>query len=235
MQERRVVNDAGLSTFFAKVYGTMGGGLLITAVISFLLGNVFRVQYGNFIVQNRILFIIATFLPLILSFMISGRRGQQSAGYARAMFGLMAASYGFTLASVWLIYPAANIGIALVVTAIVFFTMSVVGRVTRQNLSPIANITIGVIVGVIILSLINMFLGSSMISLLISYVILIAFIIMTAADTQALKRVYMTASRNGDFAVNTSSLAVQGALMLYLDFLNLFLVILQIFGFSNDN
>ncbi|MFD1484149.1 Bax inhibitor-1/YccA family protein [Lacticaseibacillus baoqingensis] len=235
MQERRVVNDTGLATFFAKVYGTMGGGLLITAVISYLLGNVFRVQYGNFIVQNRILFIVATFLPLILSFLISGRRGRESASYARAMFGLMAASYGFTLASVWLIYPAANIGIALVVTAIVFFTMSVVGRVTRQNLSPAANIIMGVLVGVIILSVINMFMGSSFLSLIISYVILIAFIIMTAADTQALKRVYMTASGNGDFAVNTSSLAVQGALMLYLDFLNLFLVILQIFGFSNDN
>jgi FtsH-binding integral membrane protein len=83
MQERRVVNDTGLSTFFAKVYSTMGGGLLITALISYLLGNVFQVQYGNFIASNRILYIVATFLPLILMFMISGRRGQESPAYAR--------------------------------------------------------------------------------------------------------------------------------------------------------
>lgn len=234
MQERRVVNDAGLSTFFSKVYSTMGGGLLITALISYLLGNVFQVQYGNFIVSNRLLFIVATFLPLILSFMISGRRGQQSPAYARTMFGLMAASYGFTLASVWLIYPAANIGISLVVTAVIFFTMSVVGRTTHQNLSMAGRYALSALIGVIVLTFINMLIGSSFMAMLISYAILIIFIIMTAADTQALKRIYLTASGDGNFAVNTSSLAVQGALMLYLDFLNLFIVILQIFGVSDD-
>jgi FtsH-binding integral membrane protein len=76
--------------------------------------------------------------------------------------------------------------------------------------------------------------GSSMMAMLISYAILIIFIIMTAADTQALKRIYLTASSNGSFAVNTSSLAVQGALMLYLDFLNLFMAILQIFGVGDN-
>ncbi|WP_407892951.1 Bax inhibitor-1/YccA family protein [Lacticaseibacillus sp. N501-2] len=234
MQERRVVNDAGLSTFFSKVYSTMGGGLLITALISYLLGNVFQVQYGNFIVSNRLLFIVATFLPLILSFMISGRRGQQSPAYARTMFGLMAASYGFTLASVWLIYPAANIGISLVVTAVIFFTMSVVGRTTHQNLSMAGRYALSALIGVIVLTFINMLIGSSFMAMLISYAILIIFIIMTAADTQALKRIYLTASGDGNFAVNTSSLAVQGALMLYLDFLNLFMVILQIFGVSDN-
>ncbi|WP_125707662.1 Bax inhibitor-1 family protein [Lacticaseibacillus porcinae] len=234
MQERRVVNDTGLSTFFAKVYSTMGGGLLITALISYLLGNVFQVQYGNFIASNRILFLVATFLPLILMFMISGRRGQESPAYARVMFGLMAASYGFTLASVWIIYPAANIGISLVVTAVIFFTMSAVGRTTHQNLSMVGRYALAALIGAIVLTIINMFMGSSMMSMLISYVILIAFIIMTAADTQALKRIYMTASGDGSFAVNTSSLAVQGALMLYLDFLNLFMVILQIFGVSDN-
>lgn len=234
MQERRVVNDAGLSTFFAKVYSTMGGGLLITALISYLLGNVFQVQYGNFIASNRILYIVATFLPFILMFMISGRRGQESPAYARAMFGLMAASYGFTLASVWLIYPAANIGISLVVTAVIFFTMSFVGRTTKSNMSMISRYLIAALVGVIVLSLINIFMGSSMMAMLISYAILIIFIIMTAADTQALKRIYLTASGNGSFAVNTSSLAVQGALMLYLDFLNLFMAILQIFGVGDN-
>ncbi|WP_461212944.1 Bax inhibitor-1/YccA family protein [Lacticaseibacillus sp. GG6-2] len=235
MQERRIVNDAGLSVFFAKVYGTMGGGLLITAVISYLLGNVFRVQYGNFISSNQIIFWVLTLLPFVLTFLISGRRGQESPAYARLMFGVMAASYGFTLASIWLIYPAANIGIALIVTAVVFFTMSVVGRVTKQNMSRIGGIAMSVLLGAIVLSLINMFMHSGMMSLLISYVILIVFIIMTAADTQALKRLYLTAGGDGDYAVNTSSLAVQGALLLYLDFLNLFLVILQIFGVSSDN
>ena len=235
MQERRVVNDAGLSLFFAKVYSTMGVGLLITAAMSFLLGNVFRVQYGNFIASNRIIFLVLTFLPLVLTFLISGKRGQANPGYARLMFGLMAASYGFTLASLWFIYPAANIGISLVVTSVVFFTMSAVGRITKQDLSRARGIAMSVLFGVIVLTLINMFMHSGMMALIISYVILIIFIIMTAADTQALKQLYLTAGSNGGYAVNTSSLAVQGALILYLDFLNLFLVILQIFGVSNDN
>ncbi|WP_390406882.1 Bax inhibitor-1/YccA family protein [Lacticaseibacillus jixiensis] len=235
MQERRVVNDSGLATFFGKVYATMGVGLLITAAVSYLLGSVFATDYGNFIVAHRFMFWIATFLPFILVLLMNSQRGRENAGYARLMFGLLAVTFGFTFGTLWLVYPAANMAIALVVTAVVFFSMTAVGRITKQNLSQAGRIAYGALFGVILLSVINWFMGSTGLAFLLSYAILIIFIVMTAADTQALKNIYMSAGGNGGYVVNTSSLAVQGALILYLDFINLFVVILQIFGVSDRN
>lgn len=235
-EERRVVNDTGLTTFFSKVYGTMGVGLLITGLVSYVLGVMYQVQYINFVVQNRFLYWVALFLPLVLSFMMSSKRAQANVTYARGMFFLMAASYGFTLATLFISFRSSIILLALVVTAVVFFTMSAVGRLTHKDMSRMGSMALSALLGVLIISLLNMlFFHSTMTQMLIAYAVMIIFIVMTAADTQTLKRFYMTASSNGDYAVNLNSLAVQGALMLYLDFLNLFLAIVQIFGFASDN
>ena len=89
--------------------------------------------------------------------------------------------------------------------------------------------------GVIIMMFVNMFMGSSGMQMLISYAILIIFIVLTAWDTQRLKNLYLTAGSDGQATISTSSLAVVGALMLYLDFLNLFTAILQILGVGDNN
>ena len=100
MQERRVVNEAGLTQFFSRIYTLMGSGLVVTALVSYLLGFPFRAEYTSFVSGHPIVFWIMAFMPIILSFFVTGRRAQASPGYATAMFYLMSASFGFTFASV---------------------------------------------------------------------------------------------------------------------------------------
>ncbi len=174
-------------------------------------------------------------LPLILSFFVTGRRAQASPGYATLMFYLMSASFGFTFASVAMVARTSNLAVALATTAVVFLVMSMVGHFGKRDLSKAGNIAIVALVGVILMSLVNMFMGSSGIQMLISYAVLIIFIVLTAWDTQRLKNLYLTTGSDGQAAISENSLAVVGALMLYLDFLNLFTAILQILGVGNNN
>lgn len=234
-EERRVVNDSGLTNFFNRVYSTMGLGLLLTAVVSYLLGTVFLPQYVGFISQHPVMFYVLIFLPIILSFGVSSKRAQQNAAYASLFFYLISASYGVTFTVILMAYRQSIVAISFLTTAVIFITMSVVGRTTKKDLSRAGSMAFTALIGVIILSVLNMFMHSTPLMYLISYAILIIFIVMTAFDTQKLKQIYLTADSRGGYAVNTNSLAVQGALALYLDFLNIFLVLLQLFGGSDRN
>ncbi|WLV76889.1 Bax inhibitor-1/YccA family protein [Lacticaseibacillus parahuelsenbergensis] len=235
MQERRVVNEAGLTQFFSRIYTLMGSGLIVTALVSYLLGVTFKTDYVNFVSGHQIVFWIMLALPLILSFFVTGRRAQASPGYATLMFYLMSASFGFTFASVAMVARTSNLAVALATTAVVFLVMSMVGHFGKRDLSKAGNIAIVALVGVILMSLVNMFMGSGGIQMLISYAVLIIFIVLTAWDTQRLKNLYLTTGSDGQAAISENSLAVVGALMLYLDFLNLFTAILQILGVGNNN
>ncbi|MDE3282661.1 Bax inhibitor-1/YccA family protein [Lacticaseibacillus casei] len=235
MQERRVVNEAGLTQFFSRIYTLMGSGLVVTALVSYLLGVTFKTDYTNFVGAYPIVFWIMLALPLILSFFVTGRRAQASAGYATLMFYLMSASFGFTFAMVAMVARTSNMAVALATTAVVFLVMSMVGHFGKRDLSKAGNIAFVALFGVIIMSLVNMFMGSNGLQMLISYAILIIFIVLTAWDTQRLKNLYLTTGSDGQAAISENSLAVVGALMLYLDFLNLFTAILQILGVGNNN
>ncbi|WNX02369.1 Bax inhibitor-1/YccA family protein [Lacticaseibacillus rhamnosus] len=235
MQERRVVNEAGLTQFFSRIYTLMGSGLVVTALVSYLLGVTLKNDYINFVGAHPIIFWIMTALPLILSFFVTGRRAQASPGYATLMFYLMSASFGFTFASVAMVAKTSNLAVALATTAVVFLVMSMVGHFGKRDLSKAGSIAMSALFGVIIMMFVNMFIGSSGMQMLISYAILIIFIVLTAWDTQRLKNLYLTAGSDGQAAISTSSLAVVGALMLYLDFLNLFTAILQILGVGDNN
>ncbi|WP_461226401.1 Bax inhibitor-1/YccA family protein [Lacticaseibacillus suihuaensis] len=236
MEERRVVNETGVAGFFNRVYATVGIGIGVTGLISYLLGSVFQTQYLNAINQHPVVFYVLMLLPLILSFVINNKAARTNTSYATVVYLLITAAFGFTYASIWLIYPTANITAALFTTAIVFVSMSVFSRITNRDLSRPGAIAGTALWGVILMSLANMFfMHSSGMSLLIAYAILVIFIILTAWDNQALKRMYLTADASGQATYSMGALAVQGALMLYLDFLNLFLAILQIFGGSDRN
>ncbi|KRO16665.1 Bax inhibitor-1/YccA family protein [Lacticaseibacillus saniviri] len=232
MQERRLVNDTGMTRFFTRVYSTMGAGMGVTALVTYLLGTVFQTQFFNFIGTNRFVYYIFLFLPLILSFMISGRRGRENAGYATGMFMALAASYGVTFAVIMSMFSGTTVAMAFITTGIVFLVMSLVGRFGNRDLSRAGSIAFTFFIGVFLMSIVNIFLHSGTMTMILSYAILIIFIVMTAWDTQNLKKMYV--SMGGESAA-TNSLAVQGALMLYLDFLNLFIAILQIFGVSDRN
>ncbi|MFD1431961.1 Bax inhibitor-1/YccA family protein [Lacticaseibacillus yichunensis] len=231
MDERRVVNDdAGVASFFSKVYTKMGLGLGLTGLLSYLLAVPFQQQYLTFIGQHQILAWIFLFLPFIMTFMVSGRRAQQNTSFGNLMFYLFSASFAFQISLVLMVYPTINIFAAFVVTAVIFVSMSLVGRFGHKDLSKAGSIAYTALWGVIVMSLVNMFIASSGLQWLINYAILAIFIVMTAFDTQKLKQVYLTAGGTGDGLIAENALVTQGALMLYLDFLNLFLVILRIFG-----
>ncbi|MCI1894865.1 MAG: Bax inhibitor-1/YccA family protein [Lactobacillus sp.] len=234
MQERRVVNDTGLVGFFNRVYSVMGSGLLLTAAISYLLGTVFYNQYANFVANHTFMFYILLFLPLFLSMGVNSRRAQANAGYAGLMFYLISACYGTTFTVILIQYQSSIVAISFLTTAVIFLTMSVVGRITKQDLSRAGVIATSALIGVILLSVINFFMQSSGLQLILSYAILVIFIVLTAFDTQKLKTIYMSANQEGGYVVNTNTLAIQGALALYLDFLNIFLVVLRLFGGSSS-
>ena len=233
MQERRSVTESGISGFFGRVYGNMALGLLTTAVVTGLLMTVFKQAYLSLIGSNQIMLWVFMFLPLVFVILASSGNSVANPGRARLMFLLMSASEGTTMALIMLMTSTNTAVAALLVTAVIFGTMSMVGIFGKRDLSRAGSIAMTALYGVIAISILNFFMHSTGVAVLINYVILGIFIILVAADNQRLKQFYASAEAQGDVAV--SSLAVQGAIMLYLDFLNLFLTIIQIFGIGNNN
>ncbi|WDF83533.1 Bax inhibitor-1/YccA family protein [Lacticaseibacillus pabuli] len=233
MQERRSVSEAGLSGFFGRVYGNMALGLLTTAVVTGLLMTVFKAPYLALMTSTPMMQWVFMFLPLLFVILASTGNSVQNPGRARVMFLLMSASEGTTMSVIMMMTSTTTAVAALLVTAVIFGTMSMVGIFGKRDLSHAGNIAITALFGVIAISVLNFFMRSTGVAMLINYVILGIFIILVAADNQRLKQFYASAEAQGDVAV--SSLAVQGAIMLYLDFLNLFLTIIQIFGIGGNN
>lgn len=233
MQERRSVSTSGIGRFYGKLYGVMSLGLLTTAVVTFLLSTVFQQQYLMLVTQNRSMPFILMLAPLIFVFLASGMKSVQNPARALIMFLLMAASEGLTVAVIMMMVPSSTAVAALLVTAVIFSTMAMVGIYGKKDLSKAGSIAMMVLFGVILMSFVNFFLRSTGMAMVMNYVILGVFIILVAYDNQRLKQMYSYAEASGDVAV--SSLAVQGAIMLYLDFLNLFLTIIQIFGIGGNS
>lgn len=235
MQERREVNETGVAQFFGKVYGMMGLGVIVTAIVTFMLGYVFRDSYFALLAANPIIKFIMTFLPFIFLFAGMGRKAIQNPGRAMLMFLGLAASEGTMLASVMYYFNGATVVSALVVTAIVFGTMAAVGVFGKKDLSRAGGIATMLLFGALLMTFVNFFIGSAGMAMLLNYVIVGVFIVLVAYDSQRLRNFYAYAAASGEVAIN--SLAIQGAVMLYLDFLNLFITILQIFGVggSSDN
>lgn len=233
MQERRSVSDSGIGRFYGRLYGVMSLGLLTTAVVTFLLTTVLQQQFLNLIAGSRMMPFIMMFAPLIFVFLASGMKSVQNPARGLTMFLLMAASEGLTVAVLMMMVPGATAIAALLVTAVIFATMAMVGIYGKKDLSHAGSIAMMVLVGVILMSLVNMFLRSTGMAMIMNYIILGVFIILVAYDNQRLKQMYSYAEAQGDVAI--SSLAVQGAIMLYLDFLNLFITIIQIFGIGGNS
>lgn len=232
MQENQYSKDQGLSAFFSRVYGYMTLGVGITAIIAYLLGTVYQRQWIGFIQSHTILFYVILFIPFLLVWGIS-RDTYRNPGRGMILFLVLSALYGFQFSLIVLFYSAANIAVAFVTSAVVFAGMSFYGRVTKNNLTRWGQIAFVGLIGVIIASLINFFLHSSVVSYILSYAILIIFIVMTASDNQNLERNYYRYGATGQVPV--AGLAVQGALSLYLDFINIFIAILEIFGYGGNN
>ncbi|MGA8890927.1 MAG: Bax inhibitor-1/YccA family protein [Anaeromyxobacteraceae bacterium] len=207
--------------FMASVYRWMTLGLLVTAGVAFYVAStpsVLQVVFGNKMVFWGL--VIAQF-GLVIA--LSAAVNKLSAGTAGALFLLYSALTGATISVVLLAYTGASVASAFAVTAGTFLAMSIYGTVTKRDLTSWSAFLFMGLIGVVIASVVNIFTKSSMVSWVISAAAVVVFTGLTAYDTQRLRRMAVAGS-------SIAALPVNGALSLYLNFINLFLSILNIFG-----
>jgi len=207
--------------FMASVYRWMTLGLLVTAGVAFYVASTPSVL--QVVIGNRAVFwglVIAQF-GLVIT--LSAAVNKLSAGVAGALFLLYSALTGATMSVVLLAYTGASVASAFAVTAGTFLAMSIYGTVTKRDLTSWSSFLFMGLIGVVIASVVNIFMNSGMLSWVISAAAVVVFTGLTAYDTQRLRR--MAAA-----GASVAALPVNGALALYLDFINLFLSILNIFG-----
>jgi hypothetical protein len=231
------VSEETLSKAFnsvmARVYLWMTMGLVVTTAVSVWVVNtpaVYAFVFTNFFVIMG-LFILQIMMVVALVKALQ----TMSTGAALAMFFAYAGLMGVTLSSILLYYTSGTIAMAFGISAVVFILMSVIGIVTKQDLTKWGPILFFGLIGIILATLVNMFLRSSTLDLIISYLGVILFMGLIVFDTKYIKdmtakAVSAGASTSGDGSVALSKLSVLGALKLYLDFINLFLFLLRIFG-----
>lgn len=214
-------SHAGLMT---RVFSWMFAGLSLTGIISFLL-----MADGTAIIyfsQNIGVLYGLLIAEVILVFFLAARVHKMSASTATLLFFLYAALNGVTLSPLFAIYTLGSLTMVFFITAGMFGTFALYGAVTKRDLSKLGNIMIMAFIGVIIASLANIFMKSSAVYWVVSYLGVIIFCGLTAFDMQKIKNM---AEENMDYDTHTK-VAIMGALALYLDFINLFIYLLRILG-----
>ena len=209
-----------------KVYGKMTLGLLATAATSYLVFSSQALMSLLFSSPATIWLLFAVELGLVIY--LSARIDKLSSGTATALFYAYSILNGVALTPIFLAYTGVSIATTFAITAGTFGAMTIFGYVTRQDLSKIGSYLFMALLGLIVCILVNLFMQSSMFSLLISCAGVLIFVGLTAWDTQAIKRMCAEAD-----PTMTGKVATMGALTLYLDFINLFIHLLRFFGSRN--
>jgi len=211
--------------FMTAVFGWMGLGLALTGIIAAMVSSV--PALAQMVVQNRLVFYGLILFQLILVFRLAGVvQSALSASAATAMFLFYAALNGLTLSVIFLAYTNSSIATAFFVTAGTFGAMSLYGYLTKTDLTGIGNICCMALMGLIIASLVNLWFHNPTVMWITTYAGVLIFIGLTAYDTQKIKGMF----RGDEDDEQEQKEAISGALALYLDFINLFLSILQIMG-----
>ncbi|MEE8415431.1 MAG: Bax inhibitor-1/YccA family protein [Desulfobacterales bacterium] len=216
-----------INEFVRSVYNWMAIGLALTGLVAFYVANsesMMRLIFGN-----KIIFFGLIIGELALVFTISARVQKIKASTATALFVLYAALNGATLSVIFLIYTRTSITSTFFICAATFITCSIYGMTTKRDLTSLGGFMAMGLIGIIIASVVNMFIGSYGIHMIISYIGVIVFVGLTAYDTQKLKTMALSQPAGLDAGVVRKG-AILGALSLYLDFINLFLMLLRILG-----
>jgi FtsH-binding integral membrane protein len=213
--------DVGLRAFMLRVYNYMASGVGLTGVAAFL-----TYQFTGPELLHSPLMWVLMLAPLGLVFFISARINTLSVEAARGLFFLYAALVGISLSTIFHIYTPSSITRVFFISAAAFGALSVWGHTTQRNLSGFGTFLFMGLIGIIIASLVNLFLRSSGLDWMISIVGVGVFAGLTAYDTQRIKGMY----DSGDDATSAGRKAVLGALSLYLDFINLFMMMLRLMG-----
>jgi hypothetical protein len=209
----------------------MGIGLALTGFIAYYVSTneaLIRLIFGN-----SFLFFGLLIAELALVFAISGMVQRMSAGTATALFVIYSALNGVTLSFIFLVYARASIFSTFFICAGTFAACSIYGWTTKRDLTSLGGFLLMGLFGIIIATVVNMFIRSSGMSMIISYIGVLVFVGLTAYDTQKIKNMALTQPAGLDGAVIRKG-AILGALSLYLDFINLFLMLLRIFGQSRE-
>ena len=233
-QARGADIDAGLRSYMLRVYNYMAGGLAITGVIAYVAYTMAVVQtpqglalsgFGQFLFASPFKWVVML-APLAIVFFLSFRVHKMSVPAAQATFWGYAALMGLSMASIFLVFTGASIFQVFLITAASFGALSLWGYTTSKDISGWGSFLFMGLIGIILASVVNIFLGSGALQFAISVIGVLVFAGLTAYDTQQIKEMYDV---NDDGTV-AGRKAIMGALRLYLDFINLFIMLLQLFG-----
>ena len=228
--------DAGLRDYMLKVYNYMASGLALTGLVAYMLFQATAVtgptgdivgltNLGVSLYTGPMMWIVALAPLGVVMYMSFGIRNM-SASRAQTMFWVFAFLMGLSLSTIFLTYTQASIARVFFITATTFGAMSIYGYTTKRDLTAMGSFLFMGLIGIIIASIVNIFMQSSMMYFVISVLGVLIFVGLTAYDTQKIKNMYM-AYDSGEVSAKK---AIMGALTLYLDFINLFIMLLRLFG-----
>lgn len=218
-----------ISSLFKSMYMQMAAALTLTGITAYFLSNSYDFMY--FLATHPSSLWIAFFAQLGIVIWLSSRVMSMSISTATLLFVLYSVLTGATFSTIFLAFDLGTIASAFFVTAGTFFAMSVVGYVTKMDLSRVGNVLYMMLIGLIIATIVNIFWANDTLYWIINYVGVIIFVGLIAYDTQKIKQIFYDYGSNDEMG---QKLALYGALSLYLDFINLFLFLLRIFGGSRD-
>jgi FtsH-binding integral membrane protein len=227
------VIDEGLRSYMLKVYNYMTIGLVVTGLVAYFsnqaaFANGQLTSWGELLYTSPLLWVVA-FAPLAFVLVLSFGINKMSSGAAQITFWAFAAVMGLSLSSIFLVYELGSIAKVFFITAATFGAMSLYGYTTKRDLTGMGNFLFMGLIGIIIASIVNIWLASDGLSFAISILGVLIFTGLTAWDTQKIKESYAV-SDSGELM---GKKAIMGALSLYLDFINLFLMLLRLFGNRN--
>jgi FtsH-binding integral membrane protein len=216
------VIDSGLRQYMLSVYNYMAGGLAVTGLVAYV-----AVATGFYqqIAATPLIWVVML-APLVAVLFLSFRIDRMSFGAAQAVFGGYAALMGLSLAGILLVYTGTSVARVFFISAGTFAAMSLYGYSTNRDLSRFGSFLLMGLIGIILAGIVNIFVGSSMLQFAISVIGVLVFTGLTAYDTQRIKEIYFAGYGGADLAKT----ALMGALTLYLDFINLFIMLLHLTG-----
>jgi FtsH-binding integral membrane protein len=223
-QQETVTYDAGLRSYMLRVYNYMAGGLALTGVVAMLTASspaMLSAIYGTPLQW------VVMLAPLGFVMFLSFRIQKMSMKAAQMTFWAFASVMGLSISYIFLVYTGASIARIFFISASVFGAMSLYGYTTKKDLTAMGSFLIMGLIGVIIASIVNIFLQSSGLQFAVSILSVLIFTGLTAYDTQKIKNMYYQLAGNGEAL---GKAALMGALSLYLDFINLFIQLLHLFG-----
>ena len=231
-----VVMDEGLRAYMLKVYNYMATGVLLTGIVALISFNISVVtdasgaivsftEFGNTLFFSGFKWLVML-APLGIVFYMSFGINKMSSSKAQTVFWIFAALMGLSLSWILLVYTGKSVARVFFITSATFGAMSIYGYTTKRDLTKLGSFLMMGLIGIIIASLINIFMKSSMMYFVISILGVLIFVGFTAYDTQKIKNMYAVS----DSGQVMGTKAIMGALKLYLDFINLFIFLLRIFG-----